>query len=159
MAYECIASGSESFAATALQAADQYTTLISTAGRGFKGNLFVGAVVWSGLAGGTDAGTASRIDVRAYGYWSPTDTVASALQRTGLGVMGYVAMAESYQITIGDDAAGSKVFGVGASDNELSGLWAGPIWPYIAIRLDKEGDGTLTDGTVTVYWKLYGDAR
>lgn len=144
---------SETFTAAALQAADKYTPMIPTIISDRAAGAMVCSVVVSGLVGG-DAG--SIIQVRAYGFWGSGDTVTSGLYRTSMGIWrgDSVGGAAGQAYAIAANAAGSFVFAVGLTDSEAAGAQP-PVFPYIAIRLDKEGTGSFTAGSVVVNWKFY----
>ena len=152
---DLLASGSKTFTAAALEGADQYTDLIPTIVGGKRARLLVCALVATGLSGGTAAGTATHIDVRAYGCWAADDTYTSGLYRTTMGVgRGDTITSDVQQVAIAANAAFSFPFFVQALDLENSGFTA-PVFPYISIRVDKEGDGEYTAGSFTLYWQVY----
>jgi hypothetical protein len=146
-----LATSSQIFQAADIEAADRYTALIPTVVEGIPAKMIVFELLCAGMVGG-DGG--SEIDTRAYGYYGSGYTASSALHRTTMSVHdGITVTSAGHTFAIAANAAGSSPFYI--CSGSANSFLLEPVFPYVALRLDKEGTGTFSAGTVTVNWTIY----
>lgn len=159
MAFELIGEGTQTFTGVALQAGAQYGANLPTINKGVKATYVAGNIAWASLAG-MDSGT--TLTVYSWGVWNYADSTQTAILRVSNGIFTGTANAATYAITVGANAAGSVPFQIQGSYNAAA-LWPGmtsPILtPWFGMGWSKGGTGTLTAGTFTFSYKLYGFTR
>ena len=159
MALELLTEGTQTFTGVAVQAGAVYGAVLPTIGKGVKATYVPCCLSWASLAG-MDSG--STITVYAWGVWNYADSTATAITRVNCGVFTGAATAATYAITIGANAAGSVPFQVSGSSSSSAIhplIMGGPITPWFGMGWSKGGTGTLTAGTFTFSYKLYGFTR
>jgi len=158
MAFELIDEGSRATTAVAVQAGTVYTTVpIAMTVKGVRTLFMSCAFGWAGVVGG-DSG--SVVTLTPYGSWTIDTVPSSAYYTCTVGLGQGASIATSYALTIGTQAAGAVPFYLqGCSGATGTSAFAPPSTPYIWFKFVKSGTGTLTAGTITVYYKLFGDTR
>lgn len=159
MAFELIGEGSQTVTGVALQAGAQYLANLPTIGKGVKATYVPCNLSWTGVTGSDSGSTAT---VYCWGVWNYADSIQTAILRVAMGLWTGAANASTYAVAIAANAAGSQMFlphtgGTASSDRPLPASQI--MTPFFGFGLVKGGTGTITAGTFTLSYKLYGFTR